>query len=108
MGPVIIKSNVASNVVSVSRPRHGDPASSARPNLGVSSDGPMGDQLSPMSMGDVAELTCQTSHLPDPRQLATSDVAGRRDSQPMNSTPWQLATGGVSGQAQWPIGNSTP
>ncbi|RRT59334.1 hypothetical protein B296_00024023 [Ensete ventricosum] len=104
----MVKSNVASNVVFVSRSCHGDLESFARPDLGVSSDGPMGDQLSPLSMGDAAELTCQTSPLPDPRQLAISGVAGRHDSQPVNSTPWQLATGGVSGQAQWPIGEQYP
>ncbi|RWW30055.1 hypothetical protein BHE74_00026342 [Ensete ventricosum] len=50
--------------------------SSTRPDLGVSSDDPVADQLSPLSTGGEAEPTCQTSPLPDPRQLATSGVAG--------------------------------
>ncbi|RWV94960.1 hypothetical protein GW17_00042454 [Ensete ventricosum] len=56
----------------------------------------MVDQLSSLSTGDAAELTCQTSPLPDPRQLATSDMSGqaltRRDSRPANSI-YPLAAG---------------
>ncbi|RWW28212.1 hypothetical protein GW17_00007331 [Ensete ventricosum] len=60
----------------MSRLSHIDPTSFARLDLGVSSDAPVTDQLSPLSTGGVAEPTCQTNPLPDPRQPATSgDVA---------------------------------
>ncbi|RWW03760.1 hypothetical protein GW17_00033051, partial [Ensete ventricosum] len=63
-------------ISAMSRLNHVEPASSARPDLGVSSDGPAADQLSPLLTGGAVEPTCQTSP-PDPRQLATSSVSGQ-------------------------------